>query len=79
MITIVLSHKLHIIHLDMLNSFFSFNNVENIFLYNTQDEININIVLLWVSKMNFNNFNQLWRRKDVGINGHDWAVNAESV
>lgn len=38
MITIVLSYKLHIIHLDMLNSFFSFNNVEYIFLYNAQNE-----------------------------------------
>lgn len=31
--------------------------------------INVNVVPLWVRKMNFNIFNQLWKKKDVAING----------
>lgn len=67
------------IHLDMLNSFSLLIMWKISFYTILRMKININIVLLWVSKMNFNNFNQLWRRKDVGINGQDWVVNSESV
>lgn len=38
MITIVLSYKLHIYSFRYAKQFFPFNNVENIFLYNTQNE-----------------------------------------
>lgn len=41
--------------------------------------ININTVLLWVIKMNFNNFSQLWKKKDVEINGQDLGVSSKSV
>lgn len=42
-------------------------------------KININVVPLWVSKMNFNIFNQLWKKKDVEINGQDLGVSSKSV
>lgn len=42
-------------------------------------KININVVPLWVSKMNFNIFSQPWKKKDVEINGQDLGVNSESV
>lgn len=42
-------------------------------------KININIVFLWGSKMNCNNFNQMWKKKDVEINGQDLGVSSKSV
>lgn len=38
MIAIVLCYKLYILHLDMLSSFFFFNNEKNLFLYGIQNE-----------------------------------------
>ena len=38
MIAIVLCYKLYILHLDMLNSFFFFNNGKSLFLYSAQNE-----------------------------------------
>ena len=42
-------------------------------------KININIVFLWDSKMNCNNVNQLWKKKDVEINGQDLGVSSKRV
>ena len=42
-------------------------------------KININIVLLWVSKMNFNNFSQLWKKNNIEIKGQDVGVSSKSV
>lgn len=41
-------------------------------------KININVVPLWVRKMNFNIFSQLWKKKDVAINGQELSVSFKS-
>lgn len=42
-------------------------------------KIHINVVPLWVSKINFNIFNPLWKKKYVEINGQDLGLSSKNV
>lgn len=57
----------------MLNSYFPLLIMEKslYMVFRMKININVNVVPLWVRKMNFNIFNQLWKKKDVAINGQD--------